>query len=64
MRDFLGKEVSVGDEVILTAYSGGGLSKGVIEKVNPKTVVIRTCPGKYGTTRKDSSYFVKLGGCV
>ena len=60
MKDFLGQEVSVGDSVILTSYNGYGLSKGVIEEVNPKTVVVRTSPGKYGTTRKGPEYFVKM----
>ena len=60
MKDFLGQEVSVGDHVVITSYGGYGLSKGVIEKMSPKTVVVRTSPGKYGTTRKGRDYFVKI----
>lgn len=60
MKDFLGQEVSVGDRVVFTSYGGEGMSKGTIEKMSPKTVVIRTSPGKYGTTRKGSGYFVKI----
>ena len=62
MKDFLGQEVSVGDAVILTAYSGSGLSKGTIIKVNPKTVVIKTRDHWSGETRKSSDYFVKIPG--
>lgn len=60
MKDFLGQEVSVGDRVVITSYGGYGLSKGTIEKINPKTVVVRTSPGEYGTTRKGPEYFAKI----
>lgn len=62
MKDFLGQEVAVGDTVVLTAYSGSGLSKGTITKIDPKTVVIMTKGHWKGVTSKYSDYFVKIPG--
>ncbi|AZV02361.1 hypothetical protein Q19_28 [Pectobacterium phage Q19] len=60
IKDWLGNMVKVGDEVIFTAYNGKGLDRGVVEKVNAKTVEVRTSPGPWGTHRKGFGYFIKL----
>lgn len=62
MKDFLGQEVAVGDTVILTAYSGTGLIKGTILKVNKSTVEVSMENHWKGVTRKSSDYFVKISG--
>ncbi|BBA26443.1 hypothetical protein HOR70_gp28 [Pectobacterium phage PPWS4] len=63
MKDLLGNSLSVGDKVVYTEYNGKGLSTGVVEKVNPKTVEVRPKDGSTywrSTLRKTSDYVLKL----
>lgn len=63
MKDLLGNTLSVGDVVVFTSYDGKGLSVGVVEKVNPKTVEVRPKEGERwwrSTYRKNSDYVLKL----
>ncbi|APU03051.1 hypothetical protein PP47_gp33 [Pectobacterium phage PP47] len=64
MKDLLGNSLSVGDVVVFTSYNGKGLSTGVVEKVNPKTVEVRPKSGAESywrsTLRKNSDYVLKF----
>ena len=58
MLDFKGQELNVGDRVIYTMQSSGGLQEGLIHSISPKQLVIQHKPpikhksGTYSWTQK------------
>lgn len=64
MKDFLGKELSIGDYVVIlqNGKNCGSLEEGIIDKFTPKLAVIDTGANKRWDrfTKKDSSHIVKI----
>lgn len=63
MRDVVGKELAVGDDVIFTAYNRHGLTKGKVLKFSTGDAMVVVEYDHYGhkrTTKKTSDYVVKV----
>jgi hypothetical protein len=53
MKDFLGKELQIGDKVVYTSYEGSSLSVGEVTGFTPKMIRI-------GNTLKPDGYVAKV----
>ena len=64
MRDFLGQEVSTGDEVVVIEKKYRNLIKGRIISIAPKSVLVsyKRLIGSDFHYRVTSEQFVKVGG--
>ena len=56
MKDFLGRELTVGDVVAFEGVNGGGLVLGRIEKFSPKQALITPLTENYSFRKTISSY--------
>lgn len=61
MKDFLGNEIKVGDTVVYCRLHYRELSKGVVEKLTPKMVIIK-CGS--GTVKQSPLQVVSLTGLM
>ncbi len=64
MKDFLGNDLDVGDDVIFTEYNRHGLTRGKITKfskgIGSQAVIEYNAYGQPRKARKTSDYIIKV----